>query len=157
MTPSGWLGRKTSTQTNIYLQHMFSFINRCSQYFLVEEIKAPDLEYSYHTYPKYSDTSIPYHTCSVIWTTTIHNLRLCLKIAGWVANSVDPDEMPHSAASHQGLHCLLRPVCPNTYGKYDTMFPSSQKDLSKQCWSRSDTAELPTLFASHPVVFQQVI
>ena len=25
---------------------------------------------------------------------------LCLKIAEWVANSVDPDEMPHSVASH---------------------------------------------------------
>ena len=35
-----------------------------------------------------------------------------------MANSVDPDEMPHSAASHLGLHCLLRPVCLNTYGKY---------------------------------------
>ena len=35
------------------------------------------------------------------------------KIAGWVANSVDPDETPHIAASHQGLHCLLRRVCPN--------------------------------------------
>ena len=45
---------------------------------------------------------------------------LCLKIAGWVANSVDSDETPPSAASHLGLHCLLRPVCPNTYGKYGT-------------------------------------
>ena len=27
-----------------------------------------------------------------------------------MANSVDPDETPHSAASHQGLYCLLRPV-----------------------------------------------
>ena len=35
-----------------------------------------------------------------------------------MANSVDPDETLHSAASHLGLHCLLRPVCPNTYGKY---------------------------------------
>ena len=35
-----------------------------------------------------------------------------------MANSVDPDETPRSAASHQGLHCLLRPVCPNTYGKF---------------------------------------
>ena len=35
-----------------------------------------------------------------------------------MANSVDPDEMPRSAASHLGLYCLLRPVCPNTYGKY---------------------------------------
>ena len=43
---------------------------------------------------------------------------LCLKIAGWVANSVDPDETPRSAASHLGLHCLLRPVFLNTYIKY---------------------------------------
>ena len=35
-----------------------------------------------------------------------------------MANSVDPDETPHSAASHLGLNCLLRPVCPNTYGQY---------------------------------------
>ena len=25
-----------------------------------------------------------------------------------LANSKDPDEMPHYAAFHQGLHCLLR-------------------------------------------------
>ena len=42
----------------------------------------------------------------------------CLKIAGWVANSVDPDETPPQVASHLDLHCLLRPVCLNTYGKY---------------------------------------
>ena len=35
-----------------------------------------------------------------------------------MANSVDPDEMPRYAASHLGLNCLLRPVCPNTYGKH---------------------------------------
>ena len=35
-----------------------------------------------------------------------------------MANGVDADEMPHSVASHLGLHYLLRPVCPNTYGKY---------------------------------------
>ena len=28
--------------------------------------------------------------------------------------SVDTDQMPHSVASDLGLHCLLRPVCPNT-------------------------------------------
>ena len=32
-----------------------------------------------------------------------------------MANSVDPDQMPHSAASDLGVHCLLRPVCSNTY------------------------------------------
>ena len=26
-----------------------------------------------------------------------------------LANSVDPDQMPHNAASDQGLHCLPRP------------------------------------------------
>ena len=39
------------------------------------------------------------------------------KIARGVANSVDPGETLHSAASHLGLHYLLGPVCPNTYGK----------------------------------------
>ena len=39
-----------------------------------------------------------------------------------MANSVDPDETPRSAASHLGLNCLLRPVCPNTYGKYGKYF-----------------------------------
>ena len=76
---------------------------------------------TYRIYPKYSDTSTPYHICSKIWTSTIHYPMLCLKIAGWVANSVDPDETPCSAASHLGLYCLLRPVCPNTYGKYGIM------------------------------------
>ena len=27
---------------------------------------------------------------------------------GIIANSEDPDEMPHKAAFHQGLQCLLR-------------------------------------------------
>ena len=66
----------------------------------------------------------PYHICSKIWTSTIHYPMLCLKIAGWVANSVDPDETPRSAASHLGLNWLLRPVCPNTYGKYGTWYPN---------------------------------
>ena len=30
------------------------------------------------------------------------------RFAGWVANNVDPDEMLCSAASDQGLHCLLK-------------------------------------------------
>ena len=32
-----------------------------------------------------------------------------------MANSVGPDAMGHSGMSYLGLHCLLRPVCPNTY------------------------------------------
>ena len=35
-----------------------------------------------------------------------------------MANSVDPDETPRSAAFYLGLHCLFRSVSLNTYGKY---------------------------------------
>ena len=38
-----------------------------------------------------------------------------------MASSVDPDETPHSVASHLGLHCLLRLNCPNTYGVSDIL------------------------------------
>ena len=40
------------------------------------------------------------------------------KTAGWMANSVDPDQMPHSVASDLGLHCLLRLACLNTKTVY---------------------------------------
>ena len=35
-----------------------------------------------------------------------------------MANSVVSDQMPHSAASDLGLHCLGRAVCLNTLYKY---------------------------------------
>ena len=34
------------------------------------------------------------------------NMFLSLKIVFILANSVDPDEMPHTVAFHLGLHCL---------------------------------------------------
>ena len=34
------------------------------------------------------------------------NIFLSLKIDFFLANSVAPDEMPHEAAFHLGLHCL---------------------------------------------------
>ena len=40
-------------------------------------------------------------------------LFMCLKYC-YIANSVDPDQMPHFVASDLGLHCLQRPLCPNT-------------------------------------------
>ena len=51
-----------------------------------------------------------------------------------MANSVDPDEMPHSAASHLGLNCLLRPVSPNTYGIHsgERIFAVGHLFLEKQ-------------------------
>ena len=46
---------------------------------------------------------IPYHTSLKIWTSPLCYLFMCLK------QSV----LDESAASDQGLHCLLRVVCPN--------------------------------------------
>ena len=85
---------------------------------VMNNVELHEMDHYYRIYPKYSDTSTPYHICTKIWTSTTHYPMLCLKIAGWMANSVDPDEMPRSAASHLGLYFLLRPVCPNIYGKY---------------------------------------
>ena len=75
---------------------------------------------------------------------------LCRKIAGCV-NSVDPDETPHSAASHLGLHCLLRPVCPNTYGKYGNYnFPASSTLSQTTTWEKvHDMCTQPRLLSLH--------
>ena len=35
-----------------------------------------------------------------------------------MANSVEPDQIPHPVESDQALHGLLRLVCPNTRRKY---------------------------------------
>ena len=35
-----------------------------------------------------------------------------------MANSVDTYQMQRSAASDLVLHCLQRPICPNTQGYY---------------------------------------
>ena len=54
----------------------------------------------------------------------MYNLLMCLKNTGWVANSVDLDQMPQSVSFDQGLHCLLGLFCPNTYGKYSICWKS---------------------------------
>ena len=74
----------------------------------------------YHIYINYCDILTPYHTFSKIWTSLFPYLLKCLKTAGWLANSLDPDQMPQNVASDQGLHCFLRPVWPSTYNKYGT-------------------------------------
>ena len=48
--------------------------------------------------------------------TAFYYTLLCLKTAGQVANSVDPDQMPQNAASGQGPHCLLRPFLSEYVG-----------------------------------------
>ena len=49
------------------------------------------------------------------WTNPLNFLLMCLKIAEWVATSVESDQMLHSRLSGLGLHCLLKPVCTNTW------------------------------------------
>ena len=36
------------------------------------------------------------------------------KDADGMANSIDPDQLLLQKQSGLGLHCLLRPICPNT-------------------------------------------
>ena len=57
-----------------------------------------------------------------------YNLKknvFCLKIFFTFTNSVDPDEMQHNAAFHQGLHCMQKysfSGFPNTKGVKSTVF-----------------------------------
>ena len=39
-----------------------------------------------------------------------NSVNLCLNYFWMKANILDPDQVPHSVASHLGLHCLLRSV-----------------------------------------------
>ena len=43
---------------------------------------------------------------------TIHLLKIDVSKNYSITNCVVPDQMPHSAASDLGLHCLLRPSVP---------------------------------------------
>ena len=45
-------------------------------------------------YHRYWDPLTSYHTCPKIWTNPFHYLLRNLNSAGWVANSVDSDQMP---------------------------------------------------------------
>ena len=51
-----------------------------------------------------------YHSCPKF--EIVHSFT-CLSVQNIVcmANSVDPDQRPHSAASDLDLHCLQRPIC----------------------------------------------
>ena len=71
---------------------------------------------SYLIYAKYWDTLSTYNSCLTIFE-IVHSstpLDVSKILLYGMANSVDPDQMLHSAASDLGLHCLQRPICPNT-------------------------------------------
>ena len=46
-----------------------------------------------------------------------------------MTNSADTDQTPHSVVSDLGLHCLHRPVCPNTYSKYGNLITASPSEI----------------------------
>ena len=71
---------------------------------------------------KYLDNLIPYHTYPKSWTSPFSlPFDVSEKIAGWLANHVDPDQMPYFVASELGLHCLLRP--PVQIFRVNTVLP----------------------------------
>ena len=47
----------------------------------------------------------PYHTCPRIWTSSSDYLLICPKMSN-VANTENPDQMPHFVASDLGQHSL---------------------------------------------------
>ena len=55
---------------------------------------------------------------------------ICLKIAGRVANSVDPDQTPQHAAFDQSLHCLFRSICPNNQDKHVKLESNQYAEIS---------------------------
>ena len=59
-----------------------------------------------------------------------------------MANSVDPDQIPYSAVSDLGLHRLLRPVCPNSLGKYGNYC---------QCWILSVDCDSNSIYYCNSV------
>ena len=159
VTGKQWRPRSDATECGVWSRSPL-FANSSSSFFL-GIYKSHSLTYLnwkldasniYRIYPKYSDTSTPYHICSNIWTSTIYYPMLCLKIAGWVANSVDPDETPHSAASHLGRNCLLRPVCPNTYGKYGSVGEFIQSTNQQQDKTQQKL-QISTLFNQKVLIF----
>ena len=56
-----------------------------------------------------------YHNCPKIWTTPFYYLLTCLKTAGWMTSSVDPDQIWCSVESGLSLNCLVVPASSYTY------------------------------------------
>ena len=74
-----------------------------------------------------------------ISTTPFNYLSMCLKTAGWAASNPDLDQKLLSVASDMGLHCLLRPICPNTIGKHSmhVHFMCIWKDWTNRRWTKA--------------------
>ena len=77
-----------------------------------------------------------------------------------MANSVDPGQTPHAAASDLGLQCLHRPVCPIIIGQYGNFAERIIErtevvwmDILFSCLSTKEVSKLDAL----PVILAAVI
>ena len=64
-----------------------------------------------------------------------------------MASSVGTDQTPHSVASDLGLHCLLRPFCPNTKGYTLYVYMVKRQGNKKK---KMGTSNLNNLISFHP-------
>ena len=64
------------------------------------------------------------------------------------------DQMPHSVAPDLGLHCLLRPVCLNTYSKYGKL--NKMHPLRNYPGSAPDTRDQHTIYIMYTVTVWSV-
>ena len=79
-----------------------------------------------YCYFKCSNTLTTYHTYPKTW---LYSADIAQN--GLISVSAGLDLMPHSVASDPGLHCLLRHICPNIYGKYCIMSPATVERVVK--------------------------
>ena len=70
-----------------------------------------------------------------------------------MTNSVDLDQMPHSVASDQGLHCLLKLVCPNTLGYNGSIFSVCQYILPISMILYTDNKSLDQTDCMHKLIW----
>ena len=54
--------------------------------------------------------------------------------AGYVANSLDPDQVCF-ATYDMSLHCLLLPICPNALGFYGNVLADNSHEMSRLVFS----------------------
>ena len=64
-----------------------------------------------------------------------------------MANSVDPDHIAPQGQSDQGLHCLLRPTCPNIKNIYRSL----QSTSAVQCHAVI-TCVVPPSYNNYPSI-----
>ena len=63
------------------------------------------------------------------------SLVISLKIAGWVADGVDPDQMSHFVAWWVTL-CSELSVCLNTHGKYNWLYVKIVSEMRNHDWNK---------------------